>query len=136
MKRKAALLSSLRAALARQRLPEVVLALDGNVSRTHRRAAAQAAADRAQREARNRMTVLTFLGPVAVGLCLALAGLVWYNHRQRRPLGLAHWFGLGLVAFVYVFEVLFFLLVVETYIMVGDYELLRGVTGLTEEEDR
>ena len=74
------------------------------------------------------MTLL-FMGRLVLLLLGALAGLIWYNRSHHRAFHLPQWFGLVLVLFVYVFEVLFFLLVVEHYIMVGDAELLRQVTG-------
>ena len=127
VQRKATVRTILRHALVEQDLDEAVLSLDGNMAQMEERVCSAAAEDGGRRRASNRRITVQFIGPLVLLLSVALVGLMAYNRHHNRTFALAHWFGLVLVLFVYVFEVLFFLLVVEHYIMVGDMDLLRAV---------
>lgn len=130
VRKKAQILRLLRDNLQEQGLEEAVLALDAIVVRASRNTAPLAEAAAAERRALNMKLTVRVIGAFGLVVLLCLVGLVVHNWRAGHRFGGSQWFGIALVPFVYVFEFLFFLFVVEHYTMIGDYDLTRQITGL------
>lgn len=130
VKKKAQILRLLRDNLKEQGLDDAVLALDVSIVRTTRENTPKAEAAAARRRGHNLRLTVRVIGAFMAAVLLCLILVVVYNRHAGHRFGSAHWFGMALVPFVYVFELLFFLLVVEQYTMIGDYDLARQITGL------
>lgn len=127
------ILRSLRRRMQQQGLDEDVLALDATLVRARREREPVAATAERHRHEDNRALTLRVMGPVVLGLVVIILLLCLYNRHAGHRFATPHWWGLGLVPAVYVFELLFFFLVIERYVMVGDYEIVRDVSGLREQ---
>lgn len=126
---KARILRHLRDRLVASGFREEVLALDAQLVRTHRALEPVAAPLAAARRRANWDLTVLYIGPfLAVAAVLLLYVVGWIVYRGHR-FGGAHAVGLALIPFGYVFEVMFFLLVVNNWVMIGDQEMLQRVSG-------
>lgn len=113
-------------------------ALDGAMYDMEHRTATEAAEHRAARHAYNLKLLLSYVGPVVALLVGMMVGLVVHNGvmtRRGRPhhLEFGHWCGFPFAFVGYLPEILFFLLVIERYIIMGDYELLMRACGFRQD---
>ena len=89
---------------------------------------------RALRHLHNWMLAGRWILPVALALTLALVFCIVMVKRKGHGFSYAHRVGLALVVVAYLTEVLFFLLVVERYRMLGDWEAVQLSCGLDDDE--
>ena len=113
LKRKAEILRILRKQFAAQGVTEAVDGLDAVMLKHANNSARPAAEAKATRTAANLKLIVQWIVPVGVLVTLALVVCVSRNRSEGHHFNLGNRVGLGLVLFVYVFEILFFLLVVE-----------------------
>lgn len=105
--KKAHNLQLLREQLREQGLTPLVRSLDALVLSSAPQQQREAEERRAERQRGNLRHTLMWMVPIAGVVVLAIAGLVVYNRRHGHSFGVAQRFGLFLVLFVYVFEILF-----------------------------
>ena len=127
---KSSVLMMLRDKLRQEKFSDTAEALDAVVIKKRREKAKEAEKNAEARKEKNLALVYRWMVPCIIAVSLVLLALVMYNRRNNYGLEHAHKVGLGLVVCAYVCEVLFFLTVVENYIMISDTDILREVTGL------
>lgn len=130
VKHKSSILRTVRENLEKNHLEAPVLLLDAAVLRAGVTKRQEARVKAAERNAANNRLIMRWIGPILFLLLLVIIALVLFNRKKDRSFEFAHWFGMALVVFVYVPEILFFFFVIERYQMVGDYELANGALQL------
>ena len=145
--RKVAALSEARRILRRGGQDATRRTLDTLLARVeaeNHRVGGTPADDERRRAAANWRLVTRWIGPwvvaAAAALAVCVAVIAVHCRRTRTPLGsvvgLAHWVGLGLVGLAYVGEVLLFVLVIDRYVIAGDFELVRHLLGVIRDRHR
>jgi hypothetical protein len=90
--------------------------------------------DTGERDARNWALVKTWVGPwvVCAGVLASVCAMILVRSPSHQ-FGPAQWMvGLPLIIVSYIGEILFFLFVVERYIIIGDFEVIRLLLGVTD----
>jgi hypothetical protein len=85
------------------------------------------------RNAKNWSLIKTWMGPwvVSIGV-LAIGCAIVLMHSGSHRFGRTQWMvGLPLIIVSYVGEIMFFLFVVQRYIIVGDFEMIRLLLGVS-----
>jgi hypothetical protein len=139
VERKGELLHALRRAAAHSQVLDVRASadlLDAKMYALEHGSREAAKRNEAGRRAYNLALLYMYVFPIVALLLCAVGGLAVHNvvmtRRANRPhtLTFGHWFGLPGAVLGYLPEVLFFLLVVERYVILGDFELVRRACGL------
>lgn len=89
--------------------------------------------DASARNAKNWALVKTWVGPwvISMGVLAIVCAIILFISPSRR-FGPAQWMlGLPLIMLSYIGEILFFLLVVERYTIIGDIEVMRLLLGVS-----
>lgn len=136
VKRKSTALPVLRRELDKTKsLRDGVMLLDSQITKLEKDARPNASAERESRGYYNYQILMRWVVPVVAAFAGIWLGLLTHNlvmskRGQPRSFDLGHWCGTGFVFLSYVPEVLFFLFVIERYIVAGDYDLIRTACGM------
>jgi hypothetical protein len=129
--KKTAALYTFRDVLYRNDLQREMRFLDSAMDRIWDNSRSHVEADRAAQNAYNAHRTKTWLFPVLGLIVLLLLLCIGYNAFHGHRLAFGHRMGLLFVLLGYVTEILLFLLVVDRFVVIGDFDLLRRGLGFT-----